>query len=220
MLPLRLFRSRSFSAGNAATFFMTAALFGAVFFMAQFLQNVSGYGPFGAGLRLLPWTGTLFFVAPIAGSLVGRIGEKPLIAGGLTLQAAGLAWIALVASPDMPYAELVAPLMMAGCGISLALPASQNLVIGSVEQAAIGKASGTYNMLRQLGGVFGTAIAVAVFAHKGGYGSPQAFSDGFVPALGVAAALSFGGALAGVLLPGSLRLGRAAELAHSPEAAG
>jgi EmrB/QacA subfamily drug resistance transporter len=220
MLPMRLFRSRSFSAGNSATFFMTAALFGTVFFMAQFLQVVSGYGPFGAGLRLLPWTGTLFFVAPIAGSLVGRIGEKPLIVAGLALQAAGMGLIALVASPSVPYGELIAPLMMAGCGISLALPATQNLVINSVEQDAIGKASGTYNMLRQLGGVFGTAIAVAVFAHAGGYGSPQAFSDGFVPALGVAAALSLAGALAGVLLPGALRLGRAATPARSPGAAG
>jgi EmrB/QacA subfamily drug resistance transporter len=220
MLPMRLFRSRSFSAGNTATFFMTAALFGTVFFMAQFLQVVSGYGPFGAGLRLLPWTGTLFFVAPIAGSLAGRIGEKPLIVAGLALQAAGMGLIALVASPTVPYGELIAPLMMAGCGISLALPATQNLVISAVEQDAIGKASGTYNMLRQLGGVFGTAIAVAVFAHAGGYGSPQAFSDGFVPALGVAAALSLAGALAGALLPGALRLGRAATPARSPGAAG
>ena len=220
MLPMRLFRSRSFSAGNTATFFMTAALFGTVFFMAQFLQVVSGYGPFGAGLRLLPWTGTLFFVAPIAGSLAGRIGEKPLIVAGLALQAAGMGLIALVASPTVPYGELIAPLMMAGCGTSLALPATQNLVINSVEQDAIGKASGTYNMLRQLGGVFGTAIAVAVFAHAGGYGSPQAFSDGFVPALGVAAALSLAGALAGALLPGALRLGRAATPARSPGAAG
>lgn len=220
MLPMRLFRSRSFSAGNTATFFMTAALFGTVFFMAQFLQVVSGYGPFGAGLRLLPWTGTLFFVAPIAGSLAGRIGEKPLIVAGLALQAAGMGLIALVASPTVPYGELIAPLMMAGCGISLALPATQNLVISAVEQDAIGKASGTYNMLRQLGGVFGTAIAVAVFAHAGGYGSPQAFSDGFVPALSVAAALSLAGALAGALLPASIRLGRAAGPAPSPEAAG
>src|SRR6185437_5156021 len=99
MLPMRLFRSRSFSAGNTATFFMTAALFGTVFFMAQFLQVVSGYGPFGAGLRLLPWTGTLFFVAPIAGALVPRVGERPLIAGGLLAQAAGFAWVAAVAGP-------------------------------------------------------------------------------------------------------------------------
>jgi EmrB/QacA subfamily drug resistance transporter len=219
MLPMRLFRSRAFSAGNAASFFMIAALFGAVFFMAQFLQVAAGYGPFGAGLRLLPWTATLFFVAPIAGSLVGRIGERPLIAGGLLLQATGLAWIALVASPDVAYIALVPPLMVAGCGISLAMPATQNLVINAVEPEAIGKASGTYNMVRQLGGVFGTAIAVAVFAHAGGYASPQAFSDGFVPALGVSAALSFAGALAGALLPAAVRLSGAEALAHSPEGA-
>ncbi|HEY2600086.1 MAG TPA: DHA2 family efflux MFS transporter permease subunit [Thermoleophilaceae bacterium] len=201
MLPMRLFRSRAFSAGNAASFFMVAALFGAVFFMAQFLQVASGYGPFGAGLRLLPWTATLFFVAPIAGSLVARIGERPLIAGGLALQAAGMGWIALVAAPHMTYGNLIPGLIMAGCGVSMAMPASQSLVINAVEQEAIGKASGTYNMLRQLGGVFGTAIAVAVFAHAGGYGSPQAFSDGFVPALAVMAALSLAGSLAGALLP-------------------
>jgi EmrB/QacA subfamily drug resistance transporter len=220
MLPMRLFRSRAFSAGNAASFFMVAALFGAVFFMAQFLQTASGYGPFGAGLRLMPWTATLFFVAPIAGSLVGRIGERPLIAGGLLLQGAGMAWIALIASPHMAYIGLVPPLMVAGCGVSLAMPASQNLVMNAVEPGAIGKASGTYNMVRQLGGVFGTAIAVAVFAHAGGYGSAQAFSDGFVPALAVSAALSLAGALAGALLPAAVTLRRAEVPVQSPEAAG
>jgi hypothetical protein len=74
--------------------------------------------------------------------------------------------------------------------------------------------------VRQLGGVFGTAIAVAVFAHAGGYGSAQAFSDGFVPALTVSAALSLAGALAGVLLPATVRLGRAEVPVQSPEAAG
>jgi len=219
MLPMRLFRSRAFSAGNTASFFMVAALFGAVFFMAQFLQTAAGYSPFGAGLRLMPWTATLFFVAPIAGSLVGKIGERPLIAGGLALQAFGMAWIALVASPGMAYIGLVPPLMVAGCGISLAMPATQSLVINAVEPEAIGKASGTYNMLRQLGGVFGTAIAVAVFAHDGGYASAQAFSDGFVPALGVCAALSSAGTLAGALLPAPVRLSGAEALAHSPEGA-
>ena len=64
MLPMRFFRSRAFTAGNVAIFFSVAALFGAVFFLAQFLQTGLGYGPLGAGLRLLPWTVTLFFVAP------------------------------------------------------------------------------------------------------------------------------------------------------------
>jgi EmrB/QacA subfamily drug resistance transporter len=202
MLPPALFRSRAFSAGNASGLLMFAALFGAVFFMATFLQVAQGYGPFGAGLRLLPWTGTLFFVAPVAGALVPKVGERPLIAGGLAAQAAGFAWVAAVAQPDVAYGSLIAPMMLAGCGISLAIPAAQSAVMNAVAPSALGTASGTFNMLRQLGGVFGIAVGVAVFAHAGGYGSPAAFSDGFGPALNVAAALSLAGALAGVALPG------------------
>ena len=103
MLPLGLFRSRAFSAGNGAIFLTFASLFGAVFFLAQFLQSGLGDDALGAGLRLLPWTATLFFVAPVAGALVDRFGERPFLAGGLLLQGVGLGWIALVADPAMDY---------------------------------------------------------------------------------------------------------------------
>jgi EmrB/QacA subfamily drug resistance transporter len=205
MLPMRLFRSRAFSSGNAANFLMLASLFGAVFFMAQFLQTAQGYGPLGAGLRLLPWTATLFTVAPIAGALVGRLGERPLVTVGLLLQAIGMAWIAAIAAPHMAYASLVPPLIVAGCGVSMAMPAAQNVVINAVGAEAIGKASGILNMGRQLGGAFGIAILVAVFAGAGGYESAEAFSDGFAPALGVSAALSLAGALSAAGLPGRRR---------------
>ena len=85
---MRFFRSRAFSAGNAAIFFTFASLFGAVFFFAQFLQTGLGYGPLGAGLRLLPWTATFMTVAPIAGALVDRYrraavhGRRARAAGG------------------------------------------------------------------------------------------------------------------------------------------
>jgi EmrB/QacA subfamily drug resistance transporter len=200
MLPMRLFRSRAFAVGNAAGMLMFGALFSAVFFMAQFQQTVLGQSPLQAGLRLIPWTGTVFIVAPIAGALVDRIGERPLLAAGLSLQAIGLAWVAVIARTGLPYAEMVPPLIAAGVGISLAVPAAQNAVLGAVAPADIGKASGTFSTMRQLGGAFGLAIAVAVFAGAGGYGSPQAFTDGFAPAIAVSAALSLGGALAGLSL--------------------
>ena len=123
-------------------------------------------------LRLLPWTATLFVVAPIAGALVNRVGERPLIVGGLFLQAVGMAWIALIAAPDLAYAELVAPLIVAGAGVSMAMPAAQNAVVSAVAKSEIGKASGTFNMLRFLGGVFGIAITVAAFAGTGGVALP------------------------------------------------
>ena len=201
MLPMRLFRLRAFSSGNAANFLYSASLYGTVFFMAQFLQTAQGHGPLGAGLRLLPWTATLFVFAPIAGTLVNRVGERSLIVSGLIMQSIGMAWIALIAAPGLAYATMVAPLIIAGAGVSMAMPAAQNAVLSSVSQTDIGKASGTFNMLRFLGGVSGIAIAVAAFIGNGSFGSPQAFSAGFVPAIGISAVLSLLGAVAGMWQP-------------------
>jgi EmrB/QacA subfamily drug resistance transporter len=210
MLPMRFFRSRAFSAGNAAMFFTFASLFVGVFFFAQLLQTALAYGPLDAGLRLIPWTATFISVAPIAGTLADKLGERPFMVSGLVLQAAGLAWIALLAGQDLSYGELVVPLIVAGVGVSMAIPAAQNSVVGSVGDDAIGKAAGANSMVRELGGVFGIAIAVAVFAGAGGYASPEAFTDGFAPAIGVAAALSLAGAVAGAALPGRGGAGEAA----------
>jgi EmrB/QacA subfamily drug resistance transporter len=212
MLPMRFFRSRAFSAGNAAIFCAVGGLFCAVFFMAQFLQTGLGYGPLGAGLRLLPWTATLFFVAPVAGKLVDRFGERPFLVAGPLLQAIGMGWIALIAEAGMSYGELIPPLIVAGVGISMTFPAAQNSVVGAVPPEAIGKAAGTNTTMRELGGVLGVAIGVAAFAGAGGYGSPTDFSDGFVAAISVSAGLSLLAALAGSALP---RLGGAPDLSGS-----
>ncbi len=201
MLPPRMFARRGFSAGTASNFLFSAALFSAVFFMAQFQQISQGQGPLDSGLRLLPWTATLFIVAPIAGSLTNRIGERTLVTLGLTMQAIGFAWVAAIAAPGMTYWHTIAPLVIAGAGISMAIPSAQNAVMNAVAPGDLGKASGTYMTMRQLGGVFGLAIAAAVFTGTGSYASPAAFSDGFVSALTVSAALSAGGALLATLLP-------------------
>jgi EmrB/QacA subfamily drug resistance transporter len=201
MLPMRFFRSRAFSAGNATIFFAVGSLFCGVFFLAQFMQTGLGHGPLDAGLRLLPWTATLFFVAPIAGALVDRLGERPFLILGPALQAVGMGWIALVADADMAYGEMVAPLIVAGVGVSMSFPAAQNSVVGAVPPEAIGKAAGTNSTMRELGGVFGIALSVAVFAGAGSYASAQAFSDGFVAAMGVSAGLSLLAALCGTALP-------------------
>jgi EmrB/QacA subfamily drug resistance transporter len=202
MIPLGFFRSRAFSAGNAAIFFTFAALFSAVFFYPQLLQVALGGSPLEAGLRLIPWTATFITVAPVAGTLADRIGERPLMVGGLTLQAVGMAWLALIADPGMSYAQALGPFIVGGVGTSMAIPAAQNSVVGSVAMEAIGKAAGTNSMMRELGGVFGIAIVVAVFATAGSYATPSAFVDGFGPAIGVGAALSLAGAFAGLALPG------------------
>ena len=202
MLPPRMFARRAFSAGAGSNFLFSAALFSAVFFMAQFQQISLGQGPLDSGLRLLPWTGALFIVAPIAGALTNRVGERTLVTLGLTMQAAGFAWVAAIASPRMAYWHMIAPLVIAGTGISMAIPSAQNAVMNAVAPSELGKASGTFMTMRQLGGVFGLAIAAAVFSGAGSYVSPAAFSDGFVRALTVSAALSAGAALVAACLPG------------------
>jgi EmrB/QacA subfamily drug resistance transporter len=201
LLPPRLLRSRTVAAGNAASFLMIAGLFSTVFFFAQFQQVALGQDPLGAGLRLLPWTATLFFVAPVAGKLVDRYGAKPFLVGGLAAQAAGLAWVALIADPSMAYISMVPPMMLAGCGVSMAIPAAMGAATASVDVADMGKAAGVNSMLRELGGVFGIAICVAVFAGAGGYASAQAFVDGFAPALATSAGLSVLGVAVALAMP-------------------
>jgi EmrB/QacA subfamily drug resistance transporter len=201
MLPMRLFRSRAFSAGNAAIFFHWGSALGAVFFMAQFLQAGLGYGPLEAGLGLMPWGATPVIVAQVAGRLINRLGERPFIAAGLSLNAVALFWIALIAEPDLAYWQIVAPLILSGTGVAMSIPAAQSSVMTSVGPRDIGKASGVFSTMRQLGGAFGVALLVAVFAGTGSYSSPQAFSDGFVAATGACAGLSLIGAAAGLALP-------------------
>jgi MFS family permease len=174
---------------------------GALFFMAQFLQSGLGFSPLVAGLGLMPWGATTVVVPRIVGALINRVGERAFIVGGLSLNATAMGWIALVADPDLAYWQLVAPQIISGAGVAMAIPASQSSVLTSVAPQFIGKASGTFATMRQLGGAFGVAVTVAVFAGAGSYVSPQAFVDGFAAAVVACAALSLAGALAGATLP-------------------
>ena len=171
MLPLRFFRSRAFSSGNAGVFFLFASLSARCSSSPSFLQTGLGHGPLEAGLRLAPWTATLFVVAPIAGALADRIGERSLLAGGMALQAVGFAWVALIAEPDLGYTFLIAPLIIAGIDASMAIPPAASSVVGSVTHEVVGKAAGANSMLHELGGVFGIALLVAVFAAAGAIAS-------------------------------------------------
>ncbi|THD45168.1 MAG: DHA2 family efflux MFS transporter permease subunit [Bradyrhizobium sp.] len=208
MTPMRFFRSRAFASGVAASTLFYASMYGVLFILPQFFQNGQNLGPLAAGLRLLPWTATLVVAAPIAGGLVNAVGERRLVTIGLIMQALGMAWIAAVASPELAYIQLVPPLLLAGCGVSMAMPAAQHAVLSSVATSEIGKASGTFNMLRYLGGVFGVALVGALFAGRGNPASPKAFSNSFSLAIGACAALSLAGAIAGLWLPTRVALAK------------
>ncbi|WP_377270800.1 MFS transporter [Peterkaempfera sp. SMS 1(5)a] len=201
MLPMRLFRSRAFSAVNAASLLMFLGMFGSIFLLSQFLQGVGGYSPMQAGVRMLPWTGMPMLVAPIAGILSDRIGGRPVVALGLALQASGLAMFAVIASPDVSYSAQVPALIVCGVGMALFFAPTANLVMASVSPAEQGIASGANNALRELGGALGVAVLSAVFSAHGGYTSGRAFTDGLVPALWTGSAAIALAAVAALLVP-------------------
>jgi EmrB/QacA subfamily drug resistance transporter len=198
MLPLRLFRSRAFAAANVSAFLMSGAIFSAAFLTAQYFQLGMGYSPLATGLRLLPWTATPVLVAPAAGALADRIGPRPLLVTGLAMQAAGLAWVAGVATAGGSYTRFVLPLIIAGVGISMTVPTATAASLGAVPPADIGRASGVTNTLQRFGAAFGIAAATAVFAANGHLGSPASMVAGYRPALAVSAGLSLAGALTAI----------------------
>jgi EmrB/QacA subfamily drug resistance transporter len=201
MLPLRLFRSRSFSAGNTVIFLLNAVLTGAIFFMAQYQQVALGQSPLAAGLRLLPWGIAPFLIAPRTGALADRLGERPLIIAGMALQAIGMGWLAVVSTDHAGYGTLAGPMTLSGIGAALALPAVTKAVVSTSAPSDIGKASGAFSTMRQLGGAFGVAILSAVFSASGTYESAAAFTDGFRSAMAVAAGLAVLGTVTALALP-------------------
>jgi EmrB/QacA subfamily drug resistance transporter len=204
MLPLRMFRSRAFTATNGLSFAMFFGAFGAIFLLSQFFQTAQQFGPLEAGLRTLPWTGTPMIVAPIAGILAERYGTRALMVAGLALQAIGLAWIGLVLDPQVPFAQLIAPFVITGTGMSLIFPTAAATVLASVRPEEAGKASGANNAIREVGGVMGVAVLATVFAATGGYESPEAFTDGVAAALPVAVVVLAIGAILALLVPSGM----------------
>ena len=198
MLPMRLFRHRSFSAINIASLLMFLGMFGAIFLLSQYLQLVGGYSPIEAGIRMLPWTAMPMIAGPLAGVLSDRVGGGPVVAVGMALNAVGLALWALAVEPDASYTSLLPALIVCGIGMGMFFAPSANLVMSTVRPEEQGIASGANNAIRELGGAIGVASLAAVFSAQGGYGSAALLVDGLTPALwvgagavAVAAALAF-----------------------------
>jgi len=183
MVPLRLFRNRAFAIGNATTFFMSGAIFAGAFLIIQEFQFARGYSPISTGVRLLPFFATPMLISPIAGAASDRIGRRPVMVIGLTLQALGFAWVAARGSLATSWIELMLALLIAGIGISMALPTVPTAVLNAVAQTDMGKASGINYMAQRLGAVFAIAIGSAVFSAHGNLSDPAAVTAGFRPAL-------------------------------------
>jgi EmrB/QacA subfamily drug resistance transporter len=219
MLPLRLFAVRDFTLGNLTTFLMSGAIFAGGLLVTEEFQLARHYSPVGAGVRLLPFFATPMVVSPLAGALSDRIGRRPIIVVGLSLLTAGFAWVAWRGSLRTSPIELVIALLIAGVGISMALPTVPTAVLSAVAPDEMGKASGINYMAQRFGAVFAIAIGSTVFATYGGLGSAASVTAGFKPALWACSVFAGLGALAATAMSARPKPAAEAEPAGLPIAA-
>jgi len=213
MLPLGFFANRGFAVTNVVSLAMYFGMFGSIFFLSQFLQNVLHNTPLQAGEKLLIWTGATMIVSPLAGIFSERYGSRLFMVAGLGLQALALGWLASLAAVNQSYTSMITPFILAGAGMALVFAPAANAVLASVRTDQAGQASGATNAIRELGGVLGIAVLATVFTSHGSYASSHAFVAGLIPAMWVGAGVLATGALIAAVLPFSTRTSAAANAA-------
>ncbi|MEV7692393.1 DHA2 family efflux MFS transporter permease subunit [Microbacterium sp. NPDC089189] len=218
LLPLRLFRDRSFTLTNVVGFAFSFGTFGAVFILIQYMQVVQGSTPFEAALQTTPWTIAPMFVAPLAGLVSHRVGTRALLVAGLTLQAVALGWIALLLSSSLDYPVLIAPFLLAGIGMGLVFAPSATALLATLGVIDHAKASGVNSTVREIGLALGTAVMTAVFVGAGGELLPDMYVDAARPAVFIGALVLAGAAITALWLPAG-RGAAAAPVAPEPEVA-
>lgn len=219
MLPMSFFKKRAFSVTNVVSLSMYFGMFGSIFFMSQYLQNVLGNSALEAGVKMLVWTGSTMLVAPLAGYFSEKLGSRFFMVAGLTLQAIALGWLASEVKVDQSYASMVLPFICGGAGMALVFAPSANAVLSSVRTDQAGQASGANNAIRELGGVLGISVLSTVFTSHGSYASPQDYVNGLIPTMWVGASVLGAGALITAALPFGARKQSASVQASAPAAA-
>jgi EmrB/QacA subfamily drug resistance transporter len=162
MLPLGFFRSVRFSTANLVMLALGFALFGVVYFLTLFMQNVQGYSAVDTGIRSLPLTMMVVLVAPLAGRFSGRFGARPFVVVGMALCAVSIVGLSRLV-PDSPYSDMWPWLVVFGAGAALTMPVLAATAMSSADSAKAGVASGLLNTSRQVG----TALGVAVLGSIG-----------------------------------------------------
>ena len=163
MLPLALFRRPAFTGVQLAAFAVSGSVFSLFLYLTLYLQNYLGYSPLAAGVRYLPLTLAPLFLAPLAGTLIGRVHARLLIAIGLALSGGGLIWMAGVGATD-DWTGLLGRLVIAGAGIGLLNPVIADVALRVVPREQSGMAAGINDTFRQVGVAVGVALWGAIFS--------------------------------------------------------
>jgi EmrB/QacA subfamily drug resistance transporter len=167
MLPLRFFQNRVFSASSVVVALVGFSMFGIFYFVTLYFQNVLGYSALEAGVRSLPMTMMVMFVAPLAGRLSGKIGPRYQMTVGMLMMTAGLLVLSRL-EVHSSYNMIWPAYIVAGAGIAMTMPAVSAAGMAAVDQAKAGVASGVINSSRQVGGALGVAVLGAVVATRVG----------------------------------------------------
>jgi hypothetical protein len=182
LLPLRLFRDRSFSVANVVGLTFSFGVFGSIFILIQFLQVVQAYSPLGAGVATMPWTMAPMVIAPLAGFIAPRVGTRLLIIVGLALQSFGVLWLSATMSADVEYTTMLPGFIAAGIGMGLVFAPISTAVLATMKSADHAKASGTNSTVREVGVALGIAVLTAIFVGAGGELTPDLYVDAARPA--------------------------------------
>src|SRR5438034_1041908 len=199
LLPLRLFRSASLSAGVVLVVLLMFAMFGAMFFMTFYLENVHGLDPIAAGVHLLPMTAMLIIGSPLAGALISKLGPRIPLVAGMVMAAVAMAGLSRLGAASSPN-DTIAWFVLLGLGLSPVMVGATNVIVGNAPAELAGVAGGLQSTAMQLGGALGTAVLGAVMSARISSLLPASWAGAHLPALnpaqlaGVKSAISVGAA--------------------------
>ncbi|MBO2451268.1 MFS transporter [Actinomadura barringtoniae] len=163
IVPLRLFRDRDRSGAYLAMPLYVSGMFGAFFFLTQYLQEVLGYGPLRAGVAFLPMVGMQFTVLRILPRVLPRFGARPFVVTGAILVGLGLLWLSRVSADSGYVTGMLGPFLMMGAGGGIAIMPLNMTVLAKVPAEDAGAASGVAQAVIWLGASLGSAVLVTVF---------------------------------------------------------
>jgi len=200
MLPLDLFRNRTYTGANLVVLLVALAMFGVFFFVSLYMQNILGYSPVQAGASFLPMTVLIILIAPIAGRASDRIGSRWLMTGGMLLVSAQLLYFSRL-DAGATFWTLLPGLLLGGLGMALTMTPSTAAATRALPVDKAGVGSAVLNAFRQVGGSIGIALMGAIMANAvGGRQTTAAFLAGFERALLVAAGIAIAGSIVAFLL--------------------